>query len=154
MDYGFLELVKGFRAKLRGLPVLSVPHFDIIIFVSPEYRIDYVREFIDKSKPKVWYSQRCGKSQRCGTAKGAGRVKGVGQPKVWEESKVWKSGARCGSVGGVGSGDAVRHFVSLCARFETVGCAKPCCPADSPHTGHCASPGHLACSSPRQLLLP
>lgn len=84
MDYGFLELVKGFRAQLRGLPVLSVPHFDIIIFVSPEYRIDYVREFIDKSKPKVW-----------------------------------NLGARCGSLGAGGSGEASRHFVVLCAAPST-----------------------------------
>jgi hypothetical protein len=41
------------KREIRGLPLLAMPHFDIIVLVSPEYRIDYVRELIEKSKPKA-----------------------------------------------------------------------------------------------------
>lgn len=53
IDFGFMDLLAGYNAELRGLPVLSMPHHDVLIFVSPEYRIDYVREFIERSKPKA-----------------------------------------------------------------------------------------------------
>ncbi|GAX83396.1 hypothetical protein CEUSTIGMA_g10821.t1 [Chlamydomonas eustigma] len=53
VDFGFVDIILRAKAQLRGLPVLSMPHHDVLIFVSPEYRIDYVREFIDKSKPRA-----------------------------------------------------------------------------------------------------
>ena len=53
IDFGFMDLLQGYNAQLRGLPVLSMPHHDVLIFVSPEYRIDYVREFIERSRPKA-----------------------------------------------------------------------------------------------------
>lgn len=53
MDFGFVDTIKRQKAQIRGLPVLSMPHHDILIFVSPEYRIDYVRELIERSQPKA-----------------------------------------------------------------------------------------------------
>ncbi len=53
VDFGFVDLITRSKTQLRGLPVLSMPHHDILIFVSPEYRIDYVREFIERSRPKA-----------------------------------------------------------------------------------------------------
>ncbi|KAG1672725.1 hypothetical protein FOA52_005203 [Chlamydomonas sp. UWO 241] len=53
VDYGFMDLFERSDVTLRALPVLSIPHYDIMIFISPEYRVDYVRELIDKSRPKA-----------------------------------------------------------------------------------------------------
>jgi hypothetical protein len=54
VDFGFVDIIKRQKSvQIRGLPVLSMPHHDILIFVSPEYRIDYVREFIERSQPKA-----------------------------------------------------------------------------------------------------
>lgn len=53
VDFGFVDTILRYKAQLRGLPVLNMPHHDILIFVSPEYRVDYVRELIERSKPKA-----------------------------------------------------------------------------------------------------
>lgn len=53
LDFGFVEYLHGFKGHLRALPAIGVPQFDMVIFVSPEYRLNYVREFIQRSKPKV-----------------------------------------------------------------------------------------------------
>lgn len=41
------------EGRILGLPTLLFPHYDVIIFVSPEYRPHYVREFIHRSRPKL-----------------------------------------------------------------------------------------------------
>jgi hypothetical protein len=43
----------GLEGRVLGLPTMLFPHYDVIIFVSPEYRPHYVREFIHRSKPKL-----------------------------------------------------------------------------------------------------
>ena len=50
-DYGFATFVAGFKGQMRGLPSISMPRFDLIIFISPEYRVSYVRDFILRAKP-------------------------------------------------------------------------------------------------------
>lgn len=53
LDFGFVDFVNDFRGKLMGLPSVYVPQFDVLIFISPEYRVPYVREFIDRARPKL-----------------------------------------------------------------------------------------------------
>lgn len=51
LDFGFSEFQVGFQGSMRPLPLFGIPHFDLIIFVSPEYRVHYVRDLIQRSQP-------------------------------------------------------------------------------------------------------
>lgn len=55
LDFGFAEFLQGeFDSnRIRGLPWVGIPQFEVVIFLSPEYRVDYVREFIRQARPKV-----------------------------------------------------------------------------------------------------
>lgn len=52
-DFGFLDFLGRTRCKVRVLPSVEIPEFDIVVFVSPEYRVEYVREFIERTQPKL-----------------------------------------------------------------------------------------------------
>mmetsp|Transcript_40261 Transcript_40261/g.89407 ORF Transcript_40261/g.89407 Transcript_40261/m.89407 type:complete len:399 (+) Transcript_40261:273-1469(+) len=52
-DFGFMDLLKEYPGRMRGLSSLSFPQFDVAIFVSPEYRVDYVREVIQRMQPRA-----------------------------------------------------------------------------------------------------
>eukprot|EP00955_Chlamydomonas_euryale_P045597 353185-Chlamydomonas_euryale.AAC.1 len=40
-------------AQVRALPVVSMPPQDVLVLVSPEYRVDYVRGLIRQAQPKA-----------------------------------------------------------------------------------------------------
>jgi len=53
VDHGMMELVSGMGAQVRALPVVSMPPQDVLVLVSPEYRVDYVRGLIRQAQPKA-----------------------------------------------------------------------------------------------------
>jgi hypothetical protein len=55
MDFGFLDWVKDYKGDVRALPVLSpkLPKHDVVIFVTPEYNMKFVRDFLHYSRAKL-----------------------------------------------------------------------------------------------------
>lgn len=45
--------MQGVHEEIRALPLLALPPLDVVIFVSPEYRVAYVKEFLARSNPKL-----------------------------------------------------------------------------------------------------
>lgn len=54
LDFGFAEFLQSsVHRKIRALPWMGIPQFDAVIFISPEYRPEYVQEFIARSHAKL-----------------------------------------------------------------------------------------------------
>ena len=54
LDFGFIEFMSDeFTGDVRGLPALGMPPFDVVIFISPEYRVNYAKEFVARAKPQL-----------------------------------------------------------------------------------------------------
>ncbi len=44
---------QGVHDEIRALPWLAMPPLDAVIFVSPEYRVPYVKEFLARTNVKL-----------------------------------------------------------------------------------------------------
>ncbi len=55
LDFGFGEFLQGEfdTMRIRALPWLGIPTFDVVVFLSPEYRVDFVKNFLDRCGAKL-----------------------------------------------------------------------------------------------------